>query len=353
MEEQNRKVLKVSILLPCRNEEKFISTVIENIIHQDYDSSYIEFLIIDGMSDDGTRSIIDRYQKHFSIIHLVDNPNRTVPHALNIGIKNATGDLIIRIDAHAIYPPSYVSTLVYYLDMLGADNVGGVWETLPSSSSSVAKSIAIALSTPFGVGNAAYRVNSKPESEYVEVDTVPFGCYRREVFERIGFFDEDLTRNQDNEFNERLKKAGGKIYLIPGLSIKYFARESYTKLFKMQYQYGYFGPLVDLKLKRPTRIRRYVPNIFVLSLIIPLLLVPLDNRFGLISAVSLGLYILLSTFFSLYELYRRKNMLLFPFLTYAYLVSHIGYGIGYIVGIWDFLVMKRHLHKKVDVELSR
>lgn len=353
MEEQNRKVLKVSILLPCRNEEKFISTVIENIIHQDYDSSRIEFLIIDGMSDDGTRSVIEKYQKHFSFIHLVDNSNRTVPHALNLGIKNSTGEIIVRMDAHAVYPPNYISTLVYYLGKLGADNVGGVWETLPSSNTKVAKSIAIALSTPFGVGNAEYRIRYNISREYVEVDTVPFGCYRREVFDRIGLFDEDLTRNQDNEFNERLKMNGGKIYLIPYLKVQYFARDSYIKLFKMQFQYGYFGPLVDLKLKRPTRIRRYVPTIFVLSIILPLFLIPVDTRFGLVSAISLGLYILASVFFSLHELYRRKNISIFPFLAYAYLVSHISYGVGYIAGVWDFLLKKKHLHKKVEVTLSR
>ena len=344
---------KVSIILPCRNEEKFISSVIDNIINQDYDINYIDFLIIDGMSDDNTREIIDRYKKAYSFIHLVDNPKRTVPYALNIGIKNSTGNIIIRLDAHAEYPPSYISTLVYYLDKLGADNVGGVWETFPSSNTKEAKSIATALSTPFGVGNAEYRIRYSVSREYVEVDTVPFGCYRREVFDRIGLFDEDLTRNQDNEFNERLKKAGGKIYLIPNLKIKYFARESYSKLFKMQYQYGYFGPLVDLKLKRPTRLRRYIPTLFVLSLILPLLMMPVDTRFGLVSAISLGLYILASVFFSLYELYRRKNISLFPFLAYAYLVSHISYGIGYIAGVWDFLLKKKHLHKKVEVPLSR
>jgi len=350
MVERNRKV---SVLLPCRNEERYISTVIVNIINQDYDINYIDFLIIDGMSDDSTREIIDKYQKTFNFLRLINNPYKTVPYALNLGIKNSTGEIIIRIDAHAVYPPNYISTLVYYLDKLGADNVGGVWETLPSSNSKVAKSISIALSTPFGVGNAEYRIRYNASREYVEVDTVPFGCYRREVFDKIGLFDEDLTRNQDNEFNERLKKNGGKIYLIPSLKVQYFARDSYMKLFKMQFQYGYFGPLVDLKLKRPTRIRRYIPTIFVLSLILPLLLVPVDTRLGLVSAISLVLYIVASASFSLYELYKRRNLHLFPFLAYAYLVSHISYGIGYLAGVWDFLLNKKHLHKKVEVNLSR
>jgi glycosyltransferase involved in cell wall biosynthesis len=345
--------IKVSVIIPVRNELKYVNRIIKSILEQDYPIENIEYIIVDGLSNDGTRQILEKYAQEYSFIYLLDNHQKIVPHALNIGIKEAKGDIIIRLDAHAEYPPSYISTLVYYLDKLGADNVGGVWETFPSSNTKEAKSIATALSTPFGVGNAEYRIRYSVSREYVEVDTVPFGCYRREVFDRIGLFDEDLTRNQDNEFNERLKKAGGKIYLIPNLKIKYFARESYSKLFKMQYQYGYFGPLVDLKLKRPTRLRRYIPTLFVLSLILPLLMIPVDTRFGLVSAISLGLYILASVFFSLYELYRRKNISLFPFLAYAYLVSHISYGIGYIAGVWDFLLKKKHLHKKVEVTLSR
>ncbi len=344
---------RISILIPVYNEELFIKSFISTLLNQDIFENIHEILFIDGNSNDNTRDFLKKIIKKYRNIKLLINPCKTVPYALNAGIKNSAGDIIIRLDAHAEYPTNYISTLVYYLDKLNADNVGASAITVPSNKSKRARAIAISMSSIFGVGNATFRLDHFNNKEYIEVDTVPFGCYRREVFERIGLFDEQLTRNQDNEFNERLRKAGGKIYLIPSLKIKYYARESYSKLYRMFFQYGYFGPLVDLKLKRPTRLRRYIPTLFVLSLILPLLMMPVDNRFGLVSAISLGLYILASAFFSLYELYRRKNISLFPFLAYAYLVSHISYGIGYIAGVWDFLLKKKHLHKKVEVTLSR
>jgi len=342
--------LKVSVLVPCRNEVKYINQVVQNLIEQDYEKDLMEVLFIDGMSNDGTREIIKSFTKKYNFIHLVDNVHKTVPYALNYGIKMSKGKIIIRLDAHAIYPQNYISKLVYYLKFLEADNVGGIWITQPVEDTLKSKAIAYSLSSIFCVGNAIYRLNRKEYREYIEVDTVPFGCYRREIFDKIGLFDEELTRNQDNEFNERLKKAGGKIYLIPGLKIKYYARENYTKLFKMFYQYGYFGPLVDLKLKRPTRLRRYIPSLFILAITVPLLFSLLYFPFFYLWVFVTCLYFLLSIIFAFIEALKHKNLVLVPYIVWAYFISHVSYGLGYIFGFFDFIIVKKN---KVNVELSR
>lgn len=342
-----------TIIIPTRNEEKYIDDLINSIVNQDYDKAQFEVIIADGLSTDSTIDIIKNYSNKYPFIRLIDNPHKTVPYALNLGIKHAIGDIIIRMDAHVIYPSNYVSTLVYYLQKLNANNVGALMETLPGSDTKVAKSIAISLSSIFGVGNATFRLNKKVSEEFIPVDTVPFGCYRKEVFSRIGLFDEQLTRNQDNEFNERLLKAGGKIYLIPSLRIKYYARETYSKLYRMFFQYGYFGPLVDLKLKRPTRLRRYIPTLFVLALVaVPLagLLVPLFFHLWLFVVL---LYVVAAFSFAAYECVKRSQIVLVPFVMWAYFTSHISYGLGYLSGFIDFVVRRLHLKKKVDVEISR
>ncbi len=339
----------VSIIVPVRNERAFISKAINSILEQDYNKDLLEIFLIDGLSTDGTAEIINSYTQKYGFIKFLTNHNKTVPYALNLGIKQAKGDIIIRLDVHAEYPKNYISTLVHYLIKLNADNVGGVWITVPSENTYKAKSIAIALSSPFGVGDATYRLTSSRD-EYFEVDTVPFGCYRREIFERIGLFDEQLTRNQDNEFNERLRKTGGKIYLIPSLKIKYYARENYSKLFKMFYQYGYFGPLVDLKLKRPTRLRRYIPIIFVLSLVLPLILALVYQPFLFLWLFTIIAYAIFSLIFSTINVFKNNDLRLIPFIMWSYFVSHISYGLGYIMGFLDFVILKK---KKVNINLSR
>jgi len=344
---------RISIIIPVYNEELFIKSFISTLLNQDIFENIHEILFIDGNSNDNTRYFLDEIIKKYRNIKLLINSCKTVPYALNTGIKNSVGDIIIRLDAHAEYPSNYISTLVYYLEKLNADNVGAAAITVPSNNSKCARAIAISMSSIFGVGNATFRLDHFNNKEYIEVDTVPFGCYRREVFDRIGLFDEQLTRNQDNEFNERLRKAGGKIYLIPSLKIKYYARENYSKLFKMFFQYGYFGPLVDLKLKKPTRLRRYIPTVFVLSLIIPLLLSLLFYPFLYLWVFTVSLYFIASVTFGTYECRKRDSIQLVPYVMWAYFVSHVSYGLGYLKGVFDFMILKKHSKSKVDVELSR
>ena len=327
-------VRKVSIICPTYKEEKFISGCIRSIEAQDYPKEAMEVFFVDGMSSDRTREIIQEAASRTSYIHLLDNPHRTVPYALNIGIREATGEVIIRIDGHCTYPKSYVSALVKHLYELEADNVGGVWNTLPAKDTGICHAIALVSSHPFGVGASQHKIGA---DHVMETDTVPFGCYRREVFNKIGLFDEELTRNQDDEFNGRLLKAGGKIFLIPDVVIDYTARDSFAKMRKMYYQYGLYKPLVNKKLGAPATVRQFFPLVFLLLLII-------GGTASIFSPFILHAY---TTFLVLYlfigivvgsmSAIRMHQPLLVLLMPYVFFNIHMSYGIGYLVGIFNVL----------------
>ena len=225
----------LSVICPIYNEEKYIAKCIDSILNQDYPKNDLEVLFVDGMSTDRTREIVKEYASRYSFIKLIDNPNKIVPPAMNIGIKESKGEIIIRLDAHAEFPSQYFSRLTKALIDLKADNVGGVCITLPTSDDIIPIAIAHVLSSKFGMGNSSFRIGCK---DVQEVDTVPFGCWHREIFDKIGYFDEELIRNQDDEFNGRIIKNGGHIYLLPDVEIKYFARDKISKVYKMFYQYS-------------------------------------------------------------------------------------------------------------------
>ena len=206
------KEIRTSVIIPCRNEEKFIGKCLDSIISQDYPREDLEVLVIDGISEDKTRKIIKDFSLKYSFIKLLDNPNKFTPFALNIGVKAARGEIIIRMDAHAGYEKDYISKCVKHLEEHSADNIGGVIKTLPKENTLVAKSIANCLSSFFGAGGSYFRLGTeKPKW----VDTVFGGCYKRKVFEKVGLFNEKLLRSQDIEFNKRLKRAGGRVLLVP------------------------------------------------------------------------------------------------------------------------------------------
>jgi glycosyltransferase involved in cell wall biosynthesis len=253
--------MRVSLILPCRNEAAHIAACLDSLLATTYPPDDFELLVVDGRSDDRTRDIVAQYAERHAAIRLLDNPRRIVPTALNIGIRAATGDVILRADAHALYPPEYVPRLVAALLASGADSVGGCVVTLPSNDSLTARAIAAAMSHPFGVGNSWFRIGGSDAARWV--DTVPYGCWRRSLFDRIGFFDEDLVRNQDEEFNYRLLRAGGHILLLPDVVSYYYARSSQRHVTRMLYQYGYFKPLVARKVGRVFTARQLAPPAFV------------------------------------------------------------------------------------------
>lgn len=329
----------LTIICPIYNEEKYIARCIESIMRQDYPKDDLEVLFVDGMSKDRTREIIASYLPQCPYLRVLDNPQQIVPPAMNIGILEAKGDIIIRLDAHALFPVNYFSELVKNLVELKADNVGGVCRTLPVNDTVVCKSIANVLGSSFGMGNSHFRVGAK---DVMEVDTVPFGCFHRDLFERIGYFDEELIRNQDDEFNGRIIKNGGKIFLLPQLVIDYFARDTIGKVYKMFYQYGLFKPLVNKKLGSPATIRQFFPLVFVLGLIAGPFFGFISPWFLVAYAGVILAYFGIATMFSLRDTKNLKQILI---QDWTYFVVHFAYGWGYINGLWKLLTHKSFVAK--------
>jgi cellulose synthase/poly-beta-1,6-N-acetylglucosamine synthase-like glycosyltransferase len=329
----------VTVIVPCREEERYIGQTITSIMANDYPHDRLEVLVIDGMSTDRTRQLVREFQEQYPFLKLLDNPKKITPAALNIGIAQAKGDIILRVDAHGVIPPLYISSLVGWLEKTGADNVGGVLINLPGSVTPKAKAIALALSHPFGVGNAYFRIGTQSPRW---VDTVPYGCFRRELFSRVGLFDEDHVRSEDDEFNLRLKKQGGRLLLVPEIAVHYYTRDSLSKIWRMYYQYGYFKALVARKLGAVLKLRHIIPSLFLLTLLTLFLLggavAPL-RTFALLLSLAYGLadiYFALSTA-------RRAGAggavafwlaLVFPTL-------HLSYGLGFLKGLVDFFLLKK------------
>ena len=204
--------MKLSVICPILNEEKYIVSCIESVLKQDYPKQDMEVLFVDGMSVDATRRIVLEYSALYPFFRLLDNPFKTAPCAMNIGIKEAKGDIVLRIDAHTRYVDNYFSCLCKYLIELEADNVGAVCHTDVLHKNAKTLAIREVLCHRFGVGNSVFRTGT---DKVRRVDTVPFGCYHRSLFDKIGFYDERLTRNQDFELNRRILHAGGSIYIVP------------------------------------------------------------------------------------------------------------------------------------------
>jgi glycosyltransferase involved in cell wall biosynthesis len=216
----------VSIIVPCRNEGGYIRACLQSLVEQDYRVNKYEIIVADGRSSDRTRGIIEEIRERNPQVRFLDNPAGIVPTAMNAGIRAARGEVIIRADGHNVYPRDYAANCVRYLEQTGADNVGGPCLTVPADGSFDAKLVAAILSSPFGVGNSKFRTSS----EEGFVDTVPFGAFRREIFDRVGMYNEKLVRNQDNELNARIRKAGGRIYLTPALTTRYHPVKSFVGL---------------------------------------------------------------------------------------------------------------------------
>jgi len=342
---------RVSVVIPARNEEKFIAACLQSVLDGRYPHDRLEILVIDGESTDQTPAIVKSFCARYPFVRLLENPARVVPHAMNIGIRAATGEIIVRVDAHARYGADYVLQLVTWMQRLRADNVGGVWITHPGAGTAEAMAVAIVLSHRFGVGSADYRLSGSEAPR--EVDTVPFGCYRREMFEKIGLYDERFIRNQDDELNARLKRSGGRIFLIPEIRIDYVARESLRKLARMLYQYGYFKPLIAVKLGRPATLRQLAPPLFaasVLGLPFAFWMSPLA---GAVCALPLLAHTALNLVISGSRA-ARDGWRLFPWLVAGFLAAHLAYGCGYLRGMVDFALLRRHTRGPMNnVSLSR
>jgi cellulose synthase/poly-beta-1,6-N-acetylglucosamine synthase-like glycosyltransferase len=258
----------VSVIVPVRNECGFIGRALDSILTGDYPADRMEVIVADGMSTDGTRERVTEYSKRDPRVRMIDNPARITPIALNLAIDASLGEIIARVDAHATVARDYLSRSVHYLESTGADNVGGPMRTLPQSSGPFSGAIVAALSHRFGVGNSHFRVASaeaQPKARWV--DTVFGGCWRREVFEQVGRFNEDLERSQDMEFSLRLKAAGGKTLLAPNVRSDYYARSDLRSFLRHNFVNGEWAVLPFLYSEiMPVSVRHLVPLIFVMTL---------------------------------------------------------------------------------------
>ena len=325
----------VSLICPIYNEEKYIGRFIESILKQDFPLEQMEVLFVDGLSNDNTRSIIQDAIKEHPFIKLIDNPQRTSPYALNKGIKAARGEYVVRMDAHAEYPIDYVSSLIRYKEELpNAENVGGICITLPTNDSTQAIAISQVLRSPFGMGNSYFRTGT---DSIRKVDTVPFGCFSKDLFSRIGDFDTSLIRNQDDEFNGRIIKNGGSIYLIPCIRIKYYARDTIAKTRKMFYQYGLYKPLVNKKLGAPATVRQFFPLLFLIGLVAGGVLSCFSEFIRIAYFSVLILYLFIGLVLGSMGAIRCNRPLLILYMPWVFLNVHLSYGWGYLVGILKVL----------------
>ena len=335
----------LSVICPIYNEEKYIRDCIESVLAQDYPKEALEVFFVDGRSTDGTRDVIKSYQEKYPFVRLIDNPERTAPYAMNKGIAEAQGNIIIRIDGHVTYPSNYFSTLTQKLRDYNADNVGCLCNTLPANGSATAIAIAETLSSPFGVGNAMFRIGTTQD---MEVDTVPFGCFKRDVFDRIGLYDTDLVRNQDDELNARIRKNGGKIMLLSNLSVNYYARDSFKKLYRMYYQYGLYKPLVNKKIGSPATMRQLVPPFFVIGLLGGFILAfaSLILRYMYVSITALYLLVglILGCRYAV-KYHKPRLVILMPM---SFFITHWAYGVGYLHGI-----LKIMFHIPFNADINR
>ena len=331
----------ISIIVPVRNEIDYIKLTIDSILKQNNYDQIAEILIVDGLSDDGTREIIKNYIKTNINVKLIDNPEKIVSTGFNRALSISKGDIIVRVDGHSQLSKDFIKSCMTTLNDVQADCVGGATEHI--SSGLIADTIKIAQSSRFGVGGVAFRegvINGK------YVDTLAFGAYRRRVFEKIGGYDEELVRNQDDEFNFRLIQDGGRIWLDPSIKSFYYPRKSLLKLFVQYFQYGFYKIRVMQKRKGFSSWRHIVPLIFVLSLIL-FFIAALSSSIKLPFYLFILLYSILNIFAVLFEIIKRvlniknkikpqSSFLTFIFLPLVYFILHFSYGLGSVFGLIYF-----------------
>lgn len=316
--------------MPVHDEALFIRRSLGAIMRQTYPKEFMEIIVADGMSTDATREIINAISAEYGTpIHIVDNPKRIAPSGLNRAIERAKGKIIIRVDGHCEIEPDYVENCVALLLSGKADGVGGPIETIGENIR--AKAIALAMSSKFGVGGSAFRTIDDRE---MYADTVAFPGYTREIVERAGAFNEELVRNQDDEYNYRIRKLGGKILLSPTMRSRYYSRSTFRSLWRQYFQYGYWKVRVLQLHPRQMSLRQFVPFIFVSSIILATVL-SFVSVFGRGALVALGASYLLANFAaSIYT--GRSEASATPLISLSYLILHVSYGLGSISGLIAF-----------------
>jgi len=337
---------RLAVIVPVRNEARFIEACLESILH-DAPRGGIEVYVVDGMSDDGTADAVRGIARSDPRVHLLLNPSRFVPQAMNLGIAASSAPFIGRVDGHALVVPGYFAGCLQRLERGGLDCAGGV--LVNEGTTPAGRAVAAATSSPVGVGSARFRTGQGGEAF---VDTLAFGVYRREAFEKAGLFDETFVRNQDDELNFRLTRAGGRIMLIPSLQIRYFVRDSIGSLARQYYQYGYWKWRVFAKHGRFASWRHLAPSGFLIVLAALTLAAPFSALALRLLAAILGGYLLVVGG----EALRLKLSRAVPWgsTAMALAVLHFSYGAGLLAALTGALLPgARHRTEAGPTRLSR
>jgi len=333
----------VSILIPIRDESAYIERCMNAVLAQDYPAERMEILIADGMSTDTTRDLIAQVAAGNPQIPIciLDNPGLIVATGLNIAMRQAKGEIIVRVDGHAVIATDYVRLCVDHLLRDGVTGVGGPMETVGESY--MAQAIAIGMSSLFGVGDSIFRTM---RSKTILADTVPFPAYTREIMEKAGLYDEELVRNQDDEYNYRLRKLGGKILFSTDVRSRYYSRSSLRSLWLQYYQYGFYKVRVLQKHPRQMRPRQFAPPAFVGTLLFSALLTLFYPPGWFLLVLAAGSYILANLTASSWTAGQRGWKYL-PLLPVVYFILHFSYGLGFLAGLVKFINRWRDKSGKV------
>lgn len=324
----------VSVVIPMYNEERYIENCVDSLLNQDYPIDKIEAILVDGMSTDTTRDIVyEKYTSKYSFITMIDNPERSVQYALNYGIKAAKNEYIVRFDAHSEYATDYVSKCIEYHQKTDADNIGG--PNIVMGRTPVQKAIAAAYYSEFALGGGRNHI----EGYEGYSDTVSFGSFLKSTAEKLNYFDEDLTLNEDDDFNFRLIEQGGKVYITPEIRSTYYPRDNYRALFKQYYLYGLWKVAVIKKHKKPARLSHLVPLMFFLFVTLGAVLSFVIPYFSWFYLGILTLYAVIDFIVSFSS--KHIDTIVGKWrLAWVHFILHFSYGFGFFVGIFKFAFKK-------------
>jgi succinoglycan biosynthesis protein ExoA len=322
----------VSVIMPVRNEADFIERSLQAVFAQTYPHNSMEIIVADGCSTDATIALIEKLKDASDIsISVIENLGRIAPTGLNCAIAAAKGEIIVRVDGHCEIEPEYVENCVRHLLANKAECVGGPIETIGETA--CARAVALAMSSSFGVGGSAFRCINDRE---MYVDTVAFPGYKRELFEKVGLFNEELTRNQDDEFNYRLRKTGGRVLLSPDIRSRYYSRSNFKSLWRQYFQYGFWKVRVLQLHPKQMSLRQFVPLAFVSAIS----LLALSSLFSTIAFWALAAFLtvyILANLAATIKAAGRISFKLLPFVFLSFAILHFSYGFGFVAGLLKFL----------------
>jgi succinoglycan biosynthesis protein ExoA len=321
----------VSVVMPVRNERAYIERSLGAVLGQDYPAELMEIVVADGMSDDGTAEMLQQMAAADPRVTVIENPKRTAPCALNLATARTRGDIVVRVDGHCQVAPDFVSRCVQHLLEDGIDGVGGCLVTVGESKE--AEAIAAAMSSPFGVGGAAFRT---AHDITMLADTIPFPAYTRQIIEAAGPYDEEFTKNQDDEYNYRIRKIGGKLLLSSDVKSVYYSRATLPSLARQYYGYGLFKPRVLWKHPRQMKARQFVPALFVVSLALALLLSPF-SRWARRAFIGIVLMYAGASGVASVRTAAQTDHRHLRYLPAAFAALHFSYGTGFLVGLAQML----------------